>query len=79
MLQKYDSIIKDWSIDKVEKSQNVFFDKRENFPIIGNTKALYIDEDKIYIWSQKISDYKLITGESSVPPVIETLEWEYFK
>ncbi|AXF52298.1 MAG: hypothetical protein [Caudoviricetes sp.] len=79
MLKLYDTNVKAWAIDKIDKSQNIFFKKREEFPIIGNTNALYIDEDKIYVWSQKISDYKLITGGSSGgTTVIETVEWEYF-
>lgn len=70
----YDEKIKDWVLTKIGDGKGIVFAKKDDFPITGEDNVLYIDKDKIYIWSIEDNDYlKINTGAQ--PPV---LEWGTF-
>ena len=73
MLKQYTSNVQYFVKQENKDNQKVIFDKKTNFPIIGNNNILYIDDDQIYIWSQEKNDYKLINS-----PGVAELLWGDF-
>lgn len=53
-----------WSYDEEEwdqvsgpASESMVFANRDEFPVIGEEKVLYVDEKKIYQWNTNLQDY----------------------
>lgn len=70
-LKYYDQNIKKY----IKQQERIVFESRNNFPIIGNNKVLYIDENKMYIWNPQMSDYQLINERTTG----QTLNWIDFR
>ncbi|MDE7345431.1 MAG: hypothetical protein K2N48_01675 [Muribaculaceae bacterium] len=63
MLEYYDTKIKAWHNEHSNSKRYVVFATRENFPTIGDSEVLYIDDDnKMYCWDASTSQYVLITA-----------------
>lgn len=70
----YDIKIKNWILTKIGEGKGIIFEKKENFPITGEDNTLYVDKDRIYIWSTEDNNY-LSINTGAQPPV---LEWGTF-
>lgn len=47
----------EWDQVSGEAKENMFFGNRDEFPVVGEEKVLYVDEKKIYQWNTNLQDY----------------------
>ncbi len=74
-LNDYDKLIKSWVVGKIGEGKGIVFAEKANFPAIGDTNVLYVDNDKLYRWDESTQDYILI---NSVHTGEDSLTWETF-
>lgn len=76
ILDYYDTGIKQWVIENIEKNMELVFDKRENFPTVGQDNIIYIDGTNLYIYSEESNDYQLVNSGSGT--ITKPLTWGTF-
>ena len=72
----YDKQIKDWVLAQIGEGKGIVFAKKDDFPIVGEDNVLYVDKDKIYVWSTEDNEYLSINTGAQTPS--QTLEWGTF-
>ena len=73
LLKYYNTQIQQWVQGKIDAIESpIIFMERINFPTIGKDKTLYVDDEKIYIYSTVKKTYVQINGGGSGG---DSLQW----